>query len=178
MRDFLLSLAAESAYLPCWNRVILAELEYLERKRHAAHGLEPDDASRAANLLIGRMGQVFPGALVDGWEHLEGSFGLPDPADEHVAATATVARASVIVTSNLRDFPDLALPAAVRVESPAAFAARLARRDPASAAAALTAMSSRLRRPPMTPTEVLDYLETRNGFAEAAELLRIWLTHR
>jgi hypothetical protein len=44
--------------------------------------------------------------LVTGYESLIGSVTLPDPDDRHVLAAAIVAEADVIVTYNLRDFPN------------------------------------------------------------------------
>lgn len=43
--------------------------------------------------------------LVTGYEGLIPTLSLPDPDDRHVLAAAIVARASVIVTFNERDFP-------------------------------------------------------------------------
>ena len=47
--------------------------------------------------------------LVTGYEALIPSLELPDPGDRHVLAAAIVGRCDVIVTQNLRDFPDEAL---------------------------------------------------------------------
>lgn len=56
------------------------------------------------------MTEAFPDALVDNWESLaDGIIGIPDEDDRHVVAAAIEGRASVIVTDNIRDFPDLAL---------------------------------------------------------------------
>ena len=44
-------------------------------------------------------------ALVTGYEPLIGTLHLPDPDDRHVLAAAITARADLIVTKNLKDFP-------------------------------------------------------------------------
>jgi predicted nucleic acid-binding protein len=44
-------------------------------------------------------------ALVTGYEDLIEGLQLPDPDDRHVLAAAIWARADVIVTANVRDFP-------------------------------------------------------------------------
>ncbi len=47
--------------------------------------------------------------LVTGFEGLIDSVTLPDPGDRHVLAAAIVARANLIVTFNLKDFPEKTL---------------------------------------------------------------------
>lgn len=58
---------------------------------------------------------AFSDAEVTGWEPLEGSYGLPDPDDEHVVAAAQIAGARVIVTANLKDFPSKLPPNGIEV---------------------------------------------------------------
>jgi len=58
-------------------------------------------------LLVTRklMNDALPDATVTGYEaHIE-AVTLPDPRDRHVVAAAIKARASVVLTWNLRDFP-------------------------------------------------------------------------
>jgi hypothetical protein len=45
-------------------------------------------------------------ALVEGYEQRIETLALPDPDDRHVLAAAIESKASLIVTWNLRDFPD------------------------------------------------------------------------
>ncbi|MCG8440245.1 MAG: PIN domain-containing protein, partial [Caulobacterales bacterium] len=54
----------------------------------------------------GRMETVFPEALVADYEGLIESIELPDADDRHVVAAAIQTTASLIVTENLRDFPN------------------------------------------------------------------------
>ena len=44
--------------------------------------------------------------MVTGWEALVPGIELPDPDDRHIVAAAVRGRADLIVTENLRDFPD------------------------------------------------------------------------
>lgn len=72
------------------------------------------------------MDQALPEALVVGFHHHIESVELPDPDDRHVVAAAIEAKASHILTWNLRDFPANAIKklGLVRV-TPDAFLANL-----------------------------------------------------
>lgn len=115
-RDFLLSLAIEDVYRPLWSRAILDELEYEEARKLRDRGTGPATAEAGARHLIVQMGRAFHDAEAKGWEHLEGTFGLPDPDDEHVLAAAVTGGASVIVTHNTKDFPDRARPPGIDIQ--------------------------------------------------------------
>jgi len=52
-----------------------------------------------------KMKEVFPEALVAGFEHLEVGIALPDENDKHVLAAAIQCGAQHIITDNTRDFP-------------------------------------------------------------------------
>jgi hypothetical protein len=67
--------------------------------------LSRDKLQRTRHL----MDKAIPDALVTGYEHLIDSIELPDREDRHVVAAAIRGGASVIVTSNLADFPTHAL---------------------------------------------------------------------
>lgn len=103
-RDFLLSLAVEGLYRPVWSAVILDELEYHETAKLIKHGDTANQATERAERLVAQMRKAFNDAEVHGWEGLEGTYGLPDPDDEHVVAAAVVAGAGAIITFNFRDF--------------------------------------------------------------------------
>ncbi|PTR19513.1 PIN domain-containing protein [Rhodococcus sp. OK519] len=122
-RDFLLSLAVEGLYRPLWSDAILDELEYHEAAKLVDRGGAPADSEVAAARLVATMRTAFDDALVNGWEPLDGSYGLPDPDDEHVVAAAVVGNAGAIVTANGKDFPREHVPMHIRVISAAEFAA-------------------------------------------------------
>jgi predicted nucleic acid-binding protein len=65
-------------------------------------------------------------ALVTGYEDLIDGLHLPDPDDRHVLAAAIRGRADVIVTVNVRDFPEEALePVGIEAQHPDEFIAHL-----------------------------------------------------
>ena len=113
-RDFLLSLAAEGSYSARWSTAILDELTHHEAKKLIERGTPEGKAERAAQRLIDQMSTAFDDALVTDWEPLEGTYGLPDPDDEHVVGAAVMGKSEVIVTENLKHFPAAKLPASIR----------------------------------------------------------------
>ena len=173
-RDFLLSLAAEGLYRPLWSSAILAELKYTEADKLVRLGISADEAERRAAYLIEQMSRAFDDAEVQGWEGLEGSYGLPDSDDEHVVAAAVVGGAGAIITVNWRDFPSERLPADLELQSPAQFAANTVALDPARAAEAVRQIVARsgMRGSTRTNDEVLSLLASRYGLDAAVELIR------
>ena len=171
-RDVLLSLAAESLYRPIWSTAILAELEFHEARKLIDRGVLPAEASKRAAHLVRQMTAAFDDACVDGWEVLEGSFGLPDPDDEHLVAAAMVGGAEVIVSDNISDLPRAKLPAPIRVITPAEFAADTVAVSPDTALRALRTMINRRTSPAQTLEHVLEVLEQRYRMPDAVEMIR------
>ena len=172
-RDFLLSLAAEGAYRPVWSSAILAELERHEALKLQDRGVPTSTARQQASGLVQQMRAAFADAEAVGWEPLEGTFNLPDPDDEHVAAAAVVAEAEVIVTANLRDFPAVALPPALQVLPAPDFALAVVSTDLAAASRAVRAIAARSGRFGLrwSAADVLDILATRYAMDQTVELL-------
>ena len=173
-RDFLLSLAIEHVYRPVWSETILAELEYHEALKLQKRGAEATDAETRAVRLVGQMRTVFSDAMVTGWEPLEGSYGLPDPDDEHVVAAAQIAGAGVIVTANLKDFPSKLLPDGIDAVPVAEFTRDAVSLSPTRSLAAITQIASRSGRtgPQLTELDIIDILESRYGMVEAMAIVR------
>jgi hypothetical protein len=65
----------------------------------------PGVSTERLQLTLRLMTDALPDATVRGYEGLISTVSLPDPADRHVVAAAIAARASIILTWNLRDFP-------------------------------------------------------------------------
>ena len=120
------------------------------------------------------MRQAFDDAEITGWEGLDGTYGLPDPDDEHVVAAAVVAGAGAIITLNTKDFPATLLPSGLETLRPAEFAANTVSLDPHRALRAIQAIANRTgtQGPARTVTELLDILVRQYGFDDAVDQLR------
>jgi hypothetical protein len=109
--------------------------------------------------------------LVSGYESLIPSLELPDSEDRHVLAAAIVGHCDVIVTQNLKHFPDAALaPYGIDVQHPDEFFCNHLNLAQGLFCSAIQRVRHRLKNPPYTINEYLDTL-TQNGLvATAAEL--------
>ncbi|WP_313420566.1 PIN domain-containing protein [Brevibacterium casei] len=172
-RNFLLSLAAEGTYSPKWSTAILDELVFHEAEKLIKRGTPAEDAERSAERLIGQMSTAFDDALVTDWERLEGTYGLPDPDDEHVLAAAIMCGAEVIVTENLKDFPASKLPAPVRAIPARDFVHDTVRAHLTQSCRAVIAICDRSGRhgPKLTAADLLTIFDDRYKMTETVELL-------
>lgn len=171
-RDFLLSLAVEGLYRPLWSAGVLDELHRVTIRVKIRRGDEEAKAVTYADRLIEQIQKNFDDALVEGSDGLIGTYGLPDPADEHVVAAAVVGGAGTIVTENLKDFPRSLVPANLQIQHPTEFAADTVDVGPESAVRALVMVSERRRNPPISPDEVLKILVYRYGMTDVGDILQ------
>ena len=170
-RNLLLSLAEAAFFRPRWSGRIMGETERAIEKLMTDKGFENPtaDAARAR----GAMERAFEDAMVTGFEHLEAGFGdLPDAGDRHVLAAAVKTRASIIVTDNLRHFPDALLrPLDLEAKDADAFIADTIDLRVAQAVPALRRMRERFKRPEKTPEVLLLDME-KIGLTLTADALR------
>lgn len=173
-RDFLLSLAFEGAYRFTFSEAILGEVEVNEEIKLIKRGDTKELAREKAQHLAAQMRLTFDDSIVRGWEGLEGSYGLPDPNDEHVLAAAVVGGAGSIVTENFRDFPETKIPRGIQIISPQEFSYETVSMRPDLGRAAVVAMSQRSGRKykKNSPEEILDALDKLYGMRAATELIR------
>jgi len=82
-----------------WTNQILDEMLDARQKNL------PHISAEKAEQLRDRMNRAVRDCLVTGYEPLVGSLELPDPDGKHVLAAAIKAGAQVVVTWNLKDFP-------------------------------------------------------------------------
>ncbi len=152
LRDTLLNAAEAGLFRVLWTEEILAET--------ARNIVESTPGLTAEHLekTFAAMRRAFPEAMVHGYEHLVESM-TNHPKDRHVLAAAVAARADVVVTANLRDFPSQACdPHGIRVEPPDQFLCDALKHEPDVVLAVLRAQAARKRRPVISVSEMLDHL--------------------
>jgi predicted nucleic acid-binding protein len=111
-------------------------------------------------------------ALVTGYEDLIPRLHLPDQNDRHVLAAAIRGQADVIVTMNLRDFPEeIVRPFGIGTQHPDDFVLQLLEVDPEAVTAAAESHRQSLRNPAKTTGEYLDTLE-RQGLIQTVSAMR------
>ncbi|MGI9251626.1 MAG: PIN domain-containing protein [Pseudohongiellaceae bacterium] len=103
IRDVLIQIAVAGLFDVRWTEDIHKEwIENLLRKR-------PDLKRASIERTHDEMNDAIPNCLVSGYKQIIPTLVLPDPDDYHVLAAAITARCDVIVTQNLKDFPQTAL---------------------------------------------------------------------
>jgi predicted nucleic acid-binding protein len=148
LRDTLLSAAVEGCFQPVWSTEILDETV---RNLLTDHRID----AAGANSLRRHLDKHFEDAVIDDYHPLVAQM-QNHPKDRHVAACAVAGEASLIVTSNVKDFA--VLPPGITAITPDAFLLRLLAETPVQLRAALDAQSARLKRPPMTVAAIVDLL--------------------
>lgn len=123
-----------------WIRNLLAKRQDLSREQ----------LEKVRNL----MNQHVLGCLVNGYQPLINSIELPDPGDRHIVATAIHTRAEVIITFNLKDFPDSILSQYnLKAIHPGDFITDLFDLDSSSVIRAAQRHRASLKSPPFTTDE-------------------------
>jgi hypothetical protein len=113
-------------------------------------------------------------AVVTDYEGLIESLTLPDPDDRHVLAAAIVGHAEIIVTCNLRDFPDHVLdPYNIEAQHPDEFIRHLLDLAPRVVIDAVRRQQLSLLNPPVAMPELLALFERLGLTDTVAELRRL-----
>ena len=105
VRGCLLSAAAEDLVAPCWSPGVVGEWAHAVARDHGP------DAAAAVRAEAEAMAVRWPEGLASAAPGEgpapgpEPGFTLPDAGDVHVLSAALAARADLLVTFNLRDFP-------------------------------------------------------------------------
>lgn len=149
IRDLLFWFAYYELYTPKWSATIFEEWkEVMIRK-----GVSPEEANKRTQIA----NLAFPDALVNNYEKLIDSLELPDVKDRHVLAAAIKSNANVIVTNNLKDFPEEYLNSfGVKAKSADDFLTDIIDLNPEIAIKAFKEMVLNRKNPKMDEFEVLE----------------------
>ena len=98
IRDLLFWFAYYDLYTPKWSENICKEWKDVMLRKNVSEA--------EAQKRIGKANFAFPDALVKDYQPLVDKLELPDVDDRHVLAAAIKSNANVIVTQNLKDFPE------------------------------------------------------------------------
>ncbi|MFJ2261400.1 PIN domain-containing protein [Streptomyces sp. NPDC087844] len=166
LRDVLIRVAQAGLVQAKWTDQILDET--FRNLKENRPDLDPEKLDRTRERMAGAIRDV----LVTGYEPLIKVVELPDPDDRHVLAAAIRAKAQVIVTSNLKDFPvDKLSPWDVQAVHPDSFVEAQIDLSPKLVYAEIQRIADSWRTPPdAVVADVIDSLEHSGLVASAAAL--------
>ncbi|TDP93954.1 PIN domain-containing protein [Labedaea rhizosphaerae] len=166
LRDVLIRIAQGGLVQAKWTDRILDETFSSIKRNHPDIDIAKLDRTRVL------MNQAVLDCLVTGYEPLEHAFELPDPDDRHVLAAAVKSQAQVIVTENIRDFPDHVLePLGIETKTADEFLVDQYWLNEARVVSAIQQVADSWKKPPGIYEDVLDRLAA-SGLLEVTELLR------
>jgi predicted nucleic acid-binding protein len=177
LTDLFLRIATEELFDPLWSPDV--EAEWTRRLQEKRPDLKKERIQRRASV----MREHFSRAVVSREEYLPylSAIELPDPNDRHVVAAAFAGGAEVLVTYNLKDFPEEALaPFELEPMHPDAFLTDLLEADirqngqPTRVLRALQALHSALQKPP-NPEAWISSLEEKHELRAFGKALRSFL---
>jgi hypothetical protein len=165
LRDLLLNLACTGLFRARWSADIQAEWETaLLRTR-------PDLVGKLSHTHE-QMDAAIPDAKITGHLGLIPALSLPDLGDRHVLAAAIAGRADVIVTCNLKHFPEKELrPYRIEAQHPDVFISHVFDLSEAASIFAVRAHRASLKKPPFSVEKYLDTL-ARQELPETVAFLR------
>ena len=117
------------------------------------------------------MDQSVRDCLVTGYEALIPMLQLPDPDDRHILAAAIIGRCDVIVSQNLKDFPNAVLaPYGIEAQHPDDFLCNQMDLAPGLFCAVVRKVRARLKKPPYSVEDYLAILTQQGLVVTASEL--------
>ena len=166
LRNLLMRLTLAGLYQARWSAHVHEEWIRSVLRDH------PHIPAARLHELRDAMDERAEDSLVTGYEALIESLTLPDPNDRHVLAAAIVTGADVIVTCNLRDFPEAALDQYnIEAQHPDEFIRHMLDLSPVMVVDAVRRQQASLLKPPVGMKELLALFE-RLGLAETVIELR------
>lgn len=147
-------LALTDIYQAKWTEEIHREWIYNLLKNR------PDLTENQLLKIKEKMNMHVRDSLVEGYEKLINKLILPDPNDRHVLAAAIHAKAQLIITFNLRDFPAKTIAQYnLQAQNPDDFLVYLLGLDAEKVISTVRETRQSLKNPPKNPQEYLDTLK-------------------
>lgn len=168
LRDFLMRLTLCGLLRARWSNLV--HEEWMQAVLRDYPDLTRSRIERTRDL----MNQHAAGSLVAGFEEQIEALTLPDPDDRHVLAAAIHCRAEVILTRNLKDFPESVLTAhGIVAQAPDPFIYSLLLANVDDVIAVAKQHRENLKNPPKTVSEYLGSLE-QQGLHQTVAALRMY----
>lgn len=163
IRDLLFWFSYYDLFTPKWSSGIFEEWENVMRRKRVSD----DEIVKRINMA----NKAFPDALVNNYESLVDKLELPDPKDNHVLAAAIKTNANIIVTNNLKHFPEEYLARfGLKAKGADDFLTDIIDLDPKRAIEAFKKLVLNRRKPNLDEYEILDIYRKR-GLVDTANYL-------
>lgn len=151
LRDLFLRCAEAGLLRVAWTSELLDELR---RNLEAARGLTREQTKK----LLAAMSRAFPDALVENYERHVAAM-TNHPGDRHVMAAAFALAeedgAAVVVTANVKDFPEASWPKGVTVVTPDFLLCGMLRDDVAAVVDVIWKHAQARKNPPVSVRELM-----------------------
>ncbi|MGX1023058.1 PIN domain-containing protein [Psychroflexus sp. MBR-150] len=155
VRDLLFWFAYYDLFTPKWSKHIFDEWKSVMFRKNISE--------KEANKRIRKANLAFPYAFVKNYSGLINALSLPDKDDCHVLAAAIKTNANVIVTNNLKHFPNSYLASfGLKAKSADDFCTDLIDLNIKQSVEAFREMVFNKKNPNLDEYEVLDILRKRN----------------
>ena len=165
LTNVILTAGEDGLLQPFWSP------EVIEEAGAAIKDVHPSLAEDRLRRRFAAMDLAFGEASVTGNPADVDGCGLPDPDDRHVVAAGIAAGARIIVTANVRDFPDTVMAAlGIQIKSPYELLVGLLEEDRQALLASVRKVAAALRNPKRTLEDVLIGLELAGAPRFAAQV--------
>jgi predicted nucleic acid-binding protein len=163
IRDLLMWFAYFELYTPKWSKNIFDEwISVMLRK-----GIEENEALNRVN----KMNLAFPDALVINYESLINALELPDLDNRHILAAAIKSNSDLIITNNLKDFPeDYLFGFGIKAKTPDDFFTDIIDLNHDLSVEAFKKLVLNKKNPPFNELEILDIFRI-NGLKDTVDYL-------
>lgn len=170
LRDLLMELALTDLFRAKWTNEIHDEwIRNLLKNR-------PDLTLERLQITRDKMNLHIQDSLVENYQSLIPLLALSDQDDRHVLAAAICARADVIITFNLSDFPPESVEIyGIEAQHPDEFINHLIDLAPPLVYKAIQEIQTRLKNPPRTINELLTTYENL-GLIKTVAALRFYIS--